>query len=164
MDEVSFYAGLALLVIGLCGLLFGHRVTADESAIEFAGRSRVPAFVVMSFGVVLMLISTRFPSRISKSHEVREFSQPGGMANFPCESHDTSHVIYRAPTGLKIVDAQADTRDVVSTKRSSVKITSQDDHQVTAQADFDGKDRDLGINCPGGGHGRVVVHGHIESE
>src|ERR1700756_585537 len=119
MDEVSFYAGLALLVIGLCGLLFGHRVTTDESAIEFAGRSRVPAFVVMSFGVVLMLISTRFPSRISKSHEVREFSQPGGMANFPCESHDTSHVIYRAPTGLKIVDAQADTRDVVSTKRSS---------------------------------------------
>jgi hypothetical protein len=165
MNEVSFYGGLALLVIGLCVLLFSHRVSNGESAIEFAGfafRSRAPAFIVMAFGVVLMLISTRFPPHLFKPHELREFSQDGDMADYSCGSHGSSQVTFRAPPGYKVVNAQPDTKDVVSTKTATAKITSQDDHVVTARAEFDGKDNDtFGLNCPGGGHGRVTVRGQI---
>lgn len=72
---------------------------------------------------------------------------------------------YKAPAGFRIVSAQADTKGVVGSKTAGAKITFQDAHQVNAQADFEGKDKEtLGLNCPGGGHGRVTVHGQIETE
>jgi hypothetical protein len=168
MNRVSFYGGVALLIVGICILIFARKAPTAQSTIEIFGfkfRSRVPAFVVMAFGIVLMLISTRFPEQFSIARAVKDFSQDGGMANYPCEGRSTSTVTYKAPAGFRIVSAQADTKDVVSSKTASAKITSQDAHQVTAQADFEGKDKDtLGLNCPGGGHGRVTVHGQIETE
>jgi hypothetical protein len=168
MNQVSFYGGVILLIVGLCILIFAHKGPTAESSLEIFGfkfRSRVPAFVVMAFGIVLMLISTRFPEQLSIAHDVKEFSQDGGMADYPCEGHGTSTVTYKAPAGFRIASAQADTKDVVSTKNAGAKISAQDAHQVTAQAEFDGKDKDtLGLNCPGGGHGRVTVHGQIETE
>jgi len=168
MNQVSFYGGIILLVLGLCILVFARTVPTAESRIEILGfrfRSRVPAFVVMAFGIVLMLFSTRFPEQFSDKRQVQEFSQDGGMADYSCGSHVISTVTYRAPAGFKIVNAQADTKDVVSTKKADPKIPSQDAHQVVAQAEFDGKDNDtFGLNCPGGGHGRAMVHGQIETE
>jgi hypothetical protein len=171
MNQVSFYGGLVLIVIGLGLIVFGNRARGSkeesDSEIEIIGfrfRSKVPGAVVMAFGVVLMLISTRFPEQLFRTHEVRDFSQDGGIADFPCESHGTSTVIYTAPSGFKIISAQADTKDVVSTKTASARIISQDAHRVMAQADFEGKDKDFGLNCPGGGHGRVTVHGQFETE
>lgn len=168
MERVAFYGGAALVVFGLLFLLFSRRESRGEHRFEFAGlklRSRTPAFVVMAFGLGLMWISPQFPAPLTYAREPQVLLKDGSMVDYECGSHAVSTVEYTAPDGYMIVSAQPDTKDVVSTKTAAPKITSKDDRHVMAQADFDGKDRDtFGLNCPGGGHGRVSLRVEIQPE
>ena len=49
-------------------------------------------------------------------------------------------------------------------KSQSPTITKKDDHHVEAKADFRGRDKQLGLNCPSGGHGQAEVGGTIVKE
>ncbi|MBR0861897.1 hypothetical protein JQ614_08245 [Bradyrhizobium diazoefficiens] len=168
MERIAFYGGAALVMFGLLFLVFSRREPRGEHRFEFGPfklRSRTPAFVVMAFGLVLMWISPRFPVPMSYAREPQVITKDGGMVDYGCGSHAVSTVEYSAPAGYKIVSAQPDTKDVVSTKTATPKITSKDERHVAAQADFDGKDKDtLGLNCPGGGHGRVSLRIEIQPE
>ena len=84
---------------------------------------------------------------------------------FGCEQDATSHVTYDSPPGWKITDANASVgSNSGDVKSQSPTITKKDDHHVEAKADFRGRDKQLGLNCPSGGHGQAEVGGTIVKE
>lgn len=133
-----------------------------------------PAFVVMAFAVILVIISAWIkdssPSSVARPGAPTTASEPppqsfdklGDLVRFGCEQDATSQVTYDAPSGWKIADASADvgsnTGDV---KDQSATITERDNHHIEAKADFRGRDKDFGLICPSGGHGQVEIKGMI---
>jgi hypothetical protein len=62
-DQVAFYAGLLITVIGLLVWVVRPNSAAGKSEIQFLGFKfsfDVPAFAVMIIGIVLMVLSPRF--------------------------------------------------------------------------------------------------------
>ena len=61
MNQIAFYGGMVLVVVGLLLWLFrggspGRNIIRLPGGVEF--ELNTPAFVVMAFGVVLVIIST----------------------------------------------------------------------------------------------------------
>lgn len=180
MNKIAFYGGLGLVFVGLLLSIFRggspeRNIIKLPGGIEF--ELQTPAFVVMAFGVVLVIISTWMnevpttsinkPSTpaAAKEASTQPFDRLGDLVRFGCEQDATSHVSYDAPPGWKITDANAsvgsNTGDV---KSQSATITKKDDHHVEAKADFRGRDKQFGLNCPSGGHGQAEIKGTILKE
>jgi hypothetical protein len=101
---------------------------------------------------------------IDLSADVQPFSVLGDTVNFGCERGANSNVSFSPPPGFRILNAHADTVEVVGAKSVSATVTSKQDHAATARADFFGRDLDWIHNCPGGGHGRVRLSGDYVHE
>jgi hypothetical protein len=101
---------------------------------------------------------------IDLSADVRSFSVLGDMVNFGCERGADSYASFSPPPGFRILNAHADTVEVVGAKSVSATVTSKQDHAVNARADFFGRDLDWVHNCPGGGHGRLRLSGDFVHE
>jgi hypothetical protein len=180
MNQIAFYGGLVLVVVGLLLWIFRggspeRNIIKLPGGIEF--ELNTPAFVVMAFGVVLVIISTWIneapPTSVTKPSESaaptapssQPFDQLGDLVRFGCEQDATSHVTYDAPSGWKIANANASVgSNSGDVKSQSATITKKDDHHVEAKADFRGRDKQLGLNCPSGGHGQVEIKGTIVKE
>jgi hypothetical protein len=96
---------------------------------------------------------------INLSADVRNFSILGDVVNFGCERGAASNASFSAPPGFRILNAHAETNDVVGAKSASASVISNDQHTASARADFFGRDLEWTRNCPGGGHGRVRLWG-----
>jgi hypothetical protein len=62
-EQVAFYAGLLIIVVGLIVWVVRPNNAAGKSEIQFLGFKfsfDVPAFAVMIIGIVLMVLSPRF--------------------------------------------------------------------------------------------------------
>ena len=180
MNQIAFYGGMVLVVVGL--LLWVFRGGSPErniirlpGGVEF--ELNTPAFVVMAFGVVLVIISTWIHEAppaldnkpgtpaVPKEASSKPFDELGDLERFGCEQDARSHVTYDSPPGWKITDANASVgSNSGDVKSQSATITKKDDHHVEAKADFRGRDKQLGLNCPSGGHGQAEVGGTIVKE
>jgi hypothetical protein len=68
MNRVAFYGGFVVLVIGLVVWIVRPNHPSRTSKIKFFGielTSGVPAFAVMALGLILMILSVRFPEALS---------------------------------------------------------------------------------------------------
>jgi hypothetical protein len=101
---------------------------------------------------------------INLSADVRNFSVLGDIVNFGCERGAASNASFSAPPGFRIMNANAETNDVVGAKSASARVISNDQHTASARADFFGRDLEWTRNCPGGGHGRVRLWGDYVHE
>jgi hypothetical protein len=98
-------------------------------------------------------------SGIDASPDARSFSVLDDTVNFGCERGAVSNATYTAPPEFRLLNAHAETYDVVGAKAASANILSNDGHAVTAKADFFGRDLEWTHKCPGRGHGRVRLWG-----
>ena len=180
MNQIAFYGGMVLVVVG--SFLWVFRGGSPErniirlpGGVEF--ELNTTAFVVMAFGVVLVIISTWIHEAppaldnkpgtpaVLKEASSKPFDELGDLVRFGCEQDATSHVTYDSPPGWKITDANASVgSNSGDVKSQSATITKKDDHHVEAKADFRGRDKQLGLNCPSGGHGQAGVGGTIVKE
>jgi hypothetical protein len=91
------------------------------------------------------------------------FSSEAGSINVGCDEWGTTSVKYTAPDGAVISEYHANWKDLSNIKVSNVDVTaSPDGKTVTATGKIRGLDVTwpLGIrNCPGGGHGKLVISG-----
>ncbi len=99
---------------------------------------------------------------IKESKKEEKFAALGTMVNFGCEQGNTSSASYEPPPGYKILNAYVEAQDVSNAKDIRPSL-NKNDKKVTASIYFHGKDREF-FNCPGGGHGRVKLHGTIIPE
>lgn len=68
MNRISFYGGVILIIIGLFIWLFKKNYQIQNNSIKAFGMEfnlSTPAFVVIAFGIILMFISTNFPTNLS---------------------------------------------------------------------------------------------------
>lgn len=99
-----------------------------------------------------------------KEPEQKQFSVMGPDVSFGCEEGNTSSVSYNAPPGFKILNSYVEAVDVRSAKFNNPSVKQTSPSSATASVYFHGKDRDWTRNCPGGGHGKVRLHGTIIAE
>ena len=167
----AFYGGIILISIAVFYWLFKPTSPAQKNAIEFPGGLKfdlsTPAFVLIAFGIILMLISRQFPEQVGLKPppEIQHFDVSGPVARFGCEENATASVTYDPPPGWRIISATAhigtNTGDV---KNQNANVTKQDSNHVEVEATFQGRDRNLGIDCPSGGHGQAQVTGKIQRD
>jgi hypothetical protein len=72
MNRVAFYAGLAVMLVGLIVWLLRPNQSPGKNEIELFGAKfsfDTPAFAVMIIGLALMLFSTRFPTYLAPEPE-----------------------------------------------------------------------------------------------
>ena len=178
---------IALLFIGMILLfVFSQLAISKSKSIQLAGTFLLWAvllffvtfliFTVTAFadewprpwanflGITSSIVSQNTPPDSQKSlPETQNFDVSGPVARFGCEENATTRVTYDAPPGWRIISATphvgADTGDV---KNQNAQISKQDDHHIEVEATFRGRNRDLGINCPSGGHGQAQVTGKIQ--
>lgn len=171
MNRVAFYGGVLLIVIGVVYWIARPSSRAQKNVIKLPGgfefELNTPSFALIVFGIALMLISQQFPEWVGPKPpaETQDFSVSGPVARFGCEENATTKVTYDAPPGWRIISATPhvgpDSGDV---KTQNAQIVKQDDRHVEIEATFRGRDRNLGIDCPSGGHGQAQVTGKIQKD
>jgi hypothetical protein len=154
-------------------LLFASAARADSKALHRPAMLLVHA-VTLFFCLFLAFTVTAFAFSwppnwaaflgIDLSSDVRSFSVLGDTVNFGCERGATSNASYSVPPGFRLLNAHAETAEVVGAKNASANVVSQNDRGATAKADFFGRDLEWTHNCPGGGHGRVKLWGDYVRE
>lgn len=169
MNRVAFYGGVVVIVVGVMVWILRPHSAAQKNTIKIPGgfefELNTPAFALIVLGIVLMLVSQQFPEWFGPKPppETRDFNVVGPVVRFGCESNAASRAVYDAPPGWKIIAATPkvgpDTGDL---KDQNARIAAQTDTHVEVEATFRGKNKDLGINCPTGGHGQAQVTGTIQ--
>jgi hypothetical protein len=170
-SAVIVWAGTFIAMVLL--LVFASVATSGNRALRPAGVVLVNV-VTLFFCVFLLFTVTAFAFSwppnwaaflgINLSADVRNFSILGDVVNFGCERGAASNASFSAPPGFRILNAHAETNDVVGAKSASASVISNDQHTASARADFFGRDLEWTRNCPGGGHGRVRLWGDYVHE
>jgi hypothetical protein len=158
---------MVLLLLFASAASLGHRALR-KPAILLVNVTTLFFCLFLAFTVTAFAFS--WPSNwaaflgLDSSSDIQNFAVLGDTVNFGCERGATSNVVYIVPTGFRLVNAYADTAEVVGAKSASANIVSRDARTATAKADFLGRDLDWVHNCPGGGHGRVKLRGEYVQE
>jgi hypothetical protein len=171
MSRVAFYGGVALIVVGVIYWLLRPSPPKQRNVIVLPGGFRfelnTPAFTLVGFGIVLMLIGQQFPDRFGPKPppETKDFDLSGAVVRFGCEQDATAQISYNASPGWKIISATALVgQDTGNVKQQNAQIVTQTERHVEVNATFRGRDRNLGIDCPSGGHGQARNTGKSQSE
>jgi hypothetical protein len=130
-------------------LVFASVATSGNRALRVPGMLLVYT-VILFFCLFLVFTVTAFAVSwppnwatflgIDLSSEIRGFSVLGDTVNFGCERGVVSNATHSAPPGFRILNAHAETYDVVGAKSASASVVSKDEHTATAKADFFGRD------------------------
>jgi hypothetical protein len=116
MNRVAFYAGLAVMLVGLIVWLLRPNQSPGKNEIELFGAKfsfDTPAFAVMIIGLALMLFSPRFPIPLAPEPEPikkivctgeREETVPALMTSFTFA--DISAPISRSQRGFVRVSSR----------------------------------------------------------
>jgi hypothetical protein len=168
---IIVWAGTFIAMVLL--LVFASVATSRNRALRQPGMMLVYAVTVF-FCFFLVFTVTAFAFSwppnwaiflgIDLSADIRPFSVVGDVVNFGCERGAVSNATFTTPPGFRLVNAHAETAEVVGAKSASANIVSKDEHTVSAKADFFGRDLEWTRNCPGGGHGRVRLWGDYVRE
>lgn len=168
---IIVWAGTFIAMVLL--LVFAGVATSGNRALRRPGMLLVYA-VTLFFCLFLAFTVTAFAFSwppnwavflgIDLSSDVGNFSILGDTVNFGCERGATSNATYTVPPGFRLLNAHAETYDVVGAKSANANVLSKDGRSATAKADFFGRDLDWVHNCPGGGHGRVRLWGDYVRE
>jgi hypothetical protein len=68
MNKIAFFGGLVLILLGLCIWFFRPSKTAHRNSVRAFGMEfdfTTPEFIIMAFGLLLMLLSPKFPSHLT---------------------------------------------------------------------------------------------------
>jgi hypothetical protein len=171
VNRVAFYSGVVLIAIGVVYWVLRPSSPAQKNTIILPGGFKfefnTPAFAIIVLGIVLMLISPQFPEAVGRKPppETRDFDVSGPVARFGCEENANAKVTYDAPPGWRIISITphvgADTGDV---EDQNAQVMKRDDHHVEVEAAFRGRNKNLGIDCPSGGHGQAQITGTIQKD
>lgn len=102
-------------------------------------------------------------ARAPAEYEVRNFEVSSGQVNIGCEETQSARASFLLPEGAEIVGTlSASWRNTANAKSSSVSTRHAEGNKVVAEGAIVGLPREhiLGVaNCPGGGHGELVLSG-----
>jgi hypothetical protein len=140
---------LAIILLGFSGLALAFIRADNRISAQKEDQTKTP-----DFSAVVKLTGERRslqPAQVS-------FRNSAGQVNFGCEESKTSSVSWTLPAGAEQINATA-------AWINTDNVKGQDQHAVvtgltaTATGVITGRDRDWTHNCPGGGHGELVVQG-----
>jgi hypothetical protein len=104
----------------------------------------------------------RFKVRIAQGEQ--PFDQRSASVDVGCEENGSASVTYYAPSGWKIIEAQARWVDASNLKQMDAAVVDKQDLHAQASGNIRGVDNQIiwGVpNCPGGGHATLSLYGRI---
>jgi hypothetical protein len=86
-NQVAFYLGVAIILFGLGVWFFWPPAPTTENKIKFLGLEvtlNTPAFVVATFGIVLIYLSTKLsgPAAVNVTHNDQNSDQPNSLEDY----------------------------------------------------------------------------------
>jgi hypothetical protein len=140
---------LAIIFLGFAGVALAL-VRASNSVSAQAEAQKKPP----SYTAVLKFTGQR---RALQPAEV-SFRNSSGQVNFGCNESRSVNVAWNAPPGAEQINATASwvNTDNVRSQDQHVVITG---NTAAASGVISGRDREWTGNCPGGGHGELLIQG-----
>jgi hypothetical protein len=86
------------------------------------------------------------------------FTVSSGQLNVGCNDGQSTNVIWSIPDGATEVQATANWENTDNIRSQSQNV-SKSPTTVTATGSISGREKDFFGNCPGGGHGQLVLRG-----
>lgn len=153
--------------------VFAQTVARPDGHRPFAGRLLINCVIVVFCGFLIMTVTAFMnlgPSTWGEflginDQKLQAFENPGnGPVNFGCEAGNAATAQVVAPAGMHILNVTVEPLDVHAAKTVTPRLVSNDGKTAVGQVDYFGKDREWTRNCPGGGHGGIVMRGQFERD
>lgn len=139
---------LAIILVGFSGVALAVIRAENKVSSQKEDRQKPPSYtVLLKFAGER---SSMVPAQIP-------FKNSSGQLNFGCGETKSTTVSWNVPAGADQINASA-------VWENTDNVKGQDQHvdvgiTTTATGSITGRDRDWLGNCPGGGHGELVVQG-----
>jgi hypothetical protein len=138
-----------VIAISLYGLNVVRVIHIDRNTQEFERLRQPYALTVVVMGrVTTEAVTEGLPFRVSS-----------GQLNVGCNSTQPAQVSWSIPSGATITSQGAAWQNTDNIRNPRVNGPSPNDNDLIASGSIDGLERTLFGNCPGGGHGELVLSG-----
>ncbi len=166
-------AAIIIWALAFCAMVlvtvFAQTVVRREERRPLVGRLLINSVIVAFCGFMLLTLTAfmnlgpqAWSDFLGIASQPKAFSQPGGTVNFGCEAGNTATIEFHAPAGYRILNAVVEPLDAIAAKTITPRLTFNDGNTAKGQVDYFGRDRNWVRNCPGGGHGSIIIKGQIE--
>ena len=141
-----------LFIVAIVALFIGFSRTGSNNVVdaEVSRKNTAAKYVLKAtvFGIHQETTTVQVPFRVSS-----------GQFNVGCTDSANASVTWNLPVGAHDINASADWEKADDLQSSGASRPVVQGQTVTASGSIRGRDREWTGNCPGGGHGELVLTG-----